>query len=73
MKTLAVIGASYLQRPLVERAKAMGLRVICFAWADGAVCADLVDKYYPISIVEKDEILKSGVHMYTMIRRRKQA
>lgn len=58
MKTLAVIGASYLQRPLVERAKAMGLRVICFAWADGAVCANLVDKFYPISIVEKDEILK---------------
>lgn len=58
MTTLAVIGASYLQRPLVEKAKAMGLRVICFAWADGAVCADLVDKFYPISIVEKHEILK---------------
>lgn len=57
MKTLAVIGASYLQRPLVEKAQAMGLRVICFAWADGAVCADLVDKFYPISIVEKDSIL----------------
>lgn len=25
MKTLAVIGASYLQRPLVEKAKEMGL------------------------------------------------
>lgn len=58
MKTLAVIGASYLQRPLVEKAKAMGLRVICFAWADGAVCADISDKFYPISIVEKEEILR---------------
>lgn len=58
MKTLAVIGASYLQRPLVEKAKEMGLRVICFAWADGAVCADVADKFYPISIVEREKILE---------------
>lgn len=57
MKKLAIIGASYLQRPLVEQAKDMGLYTICFAWADGAVCADVADKFYPISIVEKDEIL----------------
>lgn len=58
MKTLAIIGASYLQRPLVEKAKEMGLRTICFAWADGAVCKDICDTFYPISIVEKEEILK---------------
>ena len=58
MKTLAVIGASYLQRPLVEKAKGMGLRVICFAWTEGAVCAEIADKFYPISIVEKEEILE---------------
>lgn len=57
MITLAIIGASYLQRPLVEKAKAMGLRTICFAWAEGAVCKDLVDVFYPISIVEKEQIL----------------
>lgn len=57
MTTLAVIGASYLQRPLVEKAKEMGLYVICFAWRDGAVCADLADEFYPISIVEKEQIL----------------
>lgn len=56
-RKLAIIGASYLQRPLVEKAKDMGLYTICFAWADGAVCADVADKFYPISIVEKDEIL----------------
>lgn len=55
--TLAIIGASYLQRPLVNKAKAMGLRTICFAWADGAVCKDLVDVFYPISIIEKEQIL----------------
>lgn len=57
MKKLAIIGASYLQQPLVEKAKDMGLYTICFAWADGAVCADVADKFYPISIVERDEIL----------------
>lgn len=58
MKKLAIIGASYLQRPLVEKAKEMGLYTICFAWAEGAVCKYLVDEFYPISIVDKDEILK---------------
>lgn len=57
MKTLAIIGASYLQRPLVEKAKAMGLRTICFAWEEGAVCKELVDVFYPISIIEKEQIL----------------
>lgn len=57
MKTLAIIGASYLQRPLAEKAREMGLRTICFAWAEGAVCKDIVDVFYPISIVEKEQIL----------------
>lgn len=58
MKSLAIIGASYLQRPVVERAKQMGLRTICFSWPQGAVCRDLCDVFYPISITEKDEILR---------------
>ena len=62
MKTLAVIGASYLQRPLVEKAKEMGLRVICFAWAKDAVCSDISDRFYPISIVEKEHILSICRH-----------
>lgn len=57
-KTLSVIGASYLQLPLVRKAKEMGLRVICFAWADGAVCAEECDKFYPISILEKEKVLE---------------
>ena len=58
MRTLAIIGASYLQRPLVEKAKQMGLRTICFAWEEGAVCRDVCDVFYPISIIEKEEILR---------------
>ena len=41
----------------MKKAKKMGLRTICFAWAEGAVCRDLVDVFYPISIVEKEQIL----------------
>lgn len=55
---LAVIGASYLQQPLVEKAKEMDLEVHCFAWEDGAVCKELADYFYPISIIEKEEILR---------------
>lgn len=56
--TLAVVGASYLQLPLVRKAKEMGLRVICFAWPEGAVCADECDVFYPISIVDKEKVLE---------------
>ena len=58
VKKLAVIGASYLQMPLVKKAKEMGLEVHCFAWTEGAVCKEMADYFYPISIVEKEEILK---------------
>lgn len=54
---LAIIGASYLQLPLVKKAKEMGLEIHCFAWEEGAVCKELVDYFYPISITEKDKIL----------------
>lgn len=58
MKKLAIIGASYLQQPLVEKCKELGVYSICFAWEQGAVCKNLCDKFYPISIIDKDSILK---------------
>lgn len=57
-KKLAVIGASYLQQPLVEKAKEMGLEVHCFAWKDGAVCEEYADGFFDISIIEKESILE---------------
>ena len=57
MKKLAIIGASYLQLPLVKKAKEMGLHTFCFAWEDGAICKNDADEFYPISIVEKERIL----------------
>ena len=40
---LAVIGASYLQQPLVEKANEMGLEVHCFACEEGAVCKEIAE------------------------------
>lgn len=57
-KKLAIIGASYLQMPLVKKAKEMGVESICFAWEEGAVCKDICDHFYPVSTVDKKEILR---------------
>jgi len=56
-KKLAVIGASYLQLPLVQKAKEMEIETHCFAWVEGAICKDVADYFYPISIIEKEKIL----------------
>lgn len=58
LKKLAVIGASYLQLPLVKKAKEMNIETHCFSWEEGAVCKKEADYFYPISIIEKDSILK---------------
>ena len=56
-KHLAIIGASYLQLPLIEKAKDMGYTTHVFAWAAGDVGEEAADFFYPVSIVEKEEIL----------------
>lgn len=58
MKNLAIIGASYLQLPLIQKAKEMGYITHVFAWAANDVGEKEADYFYPISIVEKKEILK---------------
>jgi biotin carboxylase len=58
MKKLAILGASYLQLPLVEKAKQMGVETHCFAWDnDLAVCKKAADFFYPISVLDKEAIL----------------
>lgn len=47
-----------MQEPLIEKAKAMGIETHVFAWAAGDVGEKSADYFYPISIVEKDEILE---------------
>lgn len=58
MKKIAIIGASYLQEPLIRKAQSMGLETIVFAWKVGDIGEKIADKFYPISIVEKEDILK---------------
>lgn len=58
MKKLAIIGASYLQNPLIEKAKSMGLQTHVFAWECGDIGEKTADYFYPISIVEKEQILE---------------
>lgn len=58
MNNLAIIGASYLQLPLIRKAKEMGYVTHVFAWAADDVGEKEADYFYPISIVEKDEILE---------------
>ncbi len=57
MKKLAIIGASYLQAPLITKAKELGYETHVFAWAAGDIGETLADYFYPISIVDKDLIL----------------
>lgn len=58
MIKLAIIGASYLQEPLIEKAKSMGIETHVFAWAAGDVGEKSADYFYPISIVEKEQIIR---------------
>lgn len=59
MKKLAVLGASYLQQPLIEKANEMGIQTHCFAWDnEEAVCKNTADFFYPVSVLEKEQILE---------------
>ena len=57
MKKIAIIGASELQNPLILKAKELGYETHVFAWQDGSIGETTADYFYPISIVEKEEIL----------------
>ena len=47
MKKLAVIGASYLQLPLIEKAKSLGYETHVFAWKAGDVGEEAADVFHP--------------------------
>ena len=54
---LVIIGANDFQDRLILRANALGYETHVFAWEQGAVGREHADFFYPVSIVEKDEIL----------------
>lgn len=55
---IAIIGASYLQLPLIKKAKELGYTTHIFAWAANDVGEREADYFHPISIIEKDAILE---------------
>ena len=57
LKKIAIIGASYLQNPLILKAKELGFETHVFAWQCGDVGEETADFFYPISITEKEQIL----------------
>ncbi len=58
MDNIAILGASYFQLPLIEKAHEMGYITHVFAWARNDVGEQAADFFYPISITEKERILE---------------
>lgn len=55
-KKIAILGASYLQKNLLVKAKEMGFTTLCFAWENNATEKETADYFFPISIIEKEKI-----------------
>lgn len=55
---LVIIGANDFQNQLILKAKSLGYETHVFAWEDGAVGKENADYFYPVSIIEKEEILR---------------
>lgn len=60
MKKLIVVGANEFQKKLIIKARGMGYETHVFSWEDGSIGKDYSDYFYPISIVEKDEIFNKA-------------
>lgn len=58
MKKLVIIGANDFQNRLILKARELGFETHVFAWEDGAVGKKTANFFYPISITEKEEILR---------------
>lgn len=58
MEKLVIIGANDFQNQLILKAKSLGYETHVFAWEDGAVGKENADYFYPVSIIEKEEILR---------------
>ena len=63
-KNLAIIGASYLQLPLVKKAKEMDVTTYCFAWdSPSSICKDEADLFFPVSVLDRERILKHCIDL----------
>lgn len=55
---IVIIGANDFQNPLIEKAKELGYETHVFAWKSGDIGEKTADFFYPISIIEKEQILE---------------
>lgn len=55
---IVIIGANDFQNQLILKAKSLGYETHVFAWKDGSIGEKTADYFYPISIIEKEEILE---------------
>ena len=55
---LAILGANNSINLLIEKAKILGYETHVFAWKSGAIGEKTADVFYPISIADKEAILK---------------
>lgn len=60
MKKLVIIGANNFQLPLINKARSLGYETHVFAWEQGAKGKTIADYFYPVSIIEKEQILKEA-------------
>ena len=58
MKKIVIIGAGEFQNPLIEKAKKLGYETHVFAWKCGDIGERTADYFYPVSITEKEAILR---------------
>lgn len=58
MKKIVIIGANNFQNPLILKAKELGYETHVFAWKDGSIGEKTADYFYPVSIVDKEQILE---------------
>ena len=55
---VAILGASYHQLPLIERAKELGYITHVFAWECGDIGEAAADFFHPISTIDKEAVLQ---------------
>lgn len=58
MEKVVIIGANSFQNPLILKAKEMGYETHVFAWKSGDIGEKTADVFYPVSIIEKEQILE---------------
>lgn len=56
-RKIAVLGANKSSIPFYRQARNLGYEIIGIAYAEGAVCQEYCDRFYPVSFADKDKVL----------------